>query len=592
MNKITLSLFCLLVIAISLLIDPLAYHSFTTPKHALLTVLIPIIGLITLLKNKEVKIGLIPTLILIRIIWLSINNTDWVTHPGNDSFFLHISLLLLVLIIQQFDKRKKIIHALCWMAFIVGIIQVIVGCWQLFVFNPESINPIKTPFIGTLGTPNGVGILLTLSLFSGVYLFLRSFTKIKKILYCLGIVVIIIGLIFSESRGAWLSFIGVLVITATLYAIKNELKVLSIRIRRWKVIGTFTFLLACAVFVLYWVNPASSQGRIMIWEITSEMIADNPIIGVGQGNYSVEYLNYQSEYFSNSDNQQWQHKAANIKQAHNEFLQSAAEGGIVGGILFSFIWFFPILFAYKSTKRFQRSSLAQIIPLTIVGAILIHSLVDTPLHVLPVTVIGYSFLALIPQPKKSLRLTFISKWVSFIVLFLYFCFIGYRTLKNYPGNYEWKKGVDLVSNQKWEAAILNYEKALDRFEQKGELSYQLGSAYVFNEQYSKGIYQLNEAKKDFNDKNIYLTESYANIQLGNFDKAEQLSLTALSMYPTHLAPHLLLGEIYYEEGKIEESKTSLLKCIKEDIFFKSPETKQISKDAKQYWIHKYGELAD
>tara|TARA_R110002049_G_scaffold140943_3_gene302492 strand:- start:24197 stop:24382 length:186 start_codon:yes stop_codon:yes gene_type:complete len=61
---------------------------------------------------------------------------------------------------------------------------------------------------------------------------------------------------------------------------------------------------------------------------------------------------------------------------------------------------------------------------------------------------------------------------------------------------------------------------------------------------------------------MYLTESYANIQLKNFKEAEQSAKKVLAMFPTHLAPHVLLGEIYYEQGRIKESKVSLLVMYK------------------------------
>src|SRR5690606_715845 len=139
------------------------------------------------------------------------------------------------------------------------------------------------------------------------------------------------------------------------------------------------------------------------------------------------------------------------------------------------------------------------------------------------------------------------------------------------GYWDWKKGVELVRKQEWEPAIFYYQRALGRLEEKGELSYHLGSAMVFNGQYSKGIYWLGESKKDFNDRNIYLSESLANLKLGKLEKAEQSAKRALCMFPTHLAPHLLLGEIYYEEDRIKESKASLIKCINEDISIKSVE---------------------
>lgn len=587
MNKITLFLFCLVVCTTSLLVDPSMYHSFTAPKHALLISSIPIISLLILLEAKELRIGVLPVLIVARIGWLALTNPDWLLHLGNDSFYLHISLFLVVVVVQQF-KKEEIVKVLCLTTFLVGIIQVGIGFWQLIEYIPNPSTPIKTPFIGT---PNGMGILLVLSMISGVRIAWENKRVWVTVMIGIGFLFLFSGLVLSESRGAWLSLFCVLVIYVIITVLKTDfLKRFSWRVGKASIIIGSTVLIIAVITSLYWINPESSQGRLMIWDITTEMVKDEPVTGVGQGQYSVEYLNYQAVYFSDPEHAKWQDKAANIKQAHNEFLQAFAVGGVLGGILFAIIWIVPLWYGMRSIAPVNALSIDGITSLGIVGAIVIHSLVDAPLHVLPVAVIGYSFLALLPCPEKSIKLSLIGKWFGIILLCGYTIFILLRTIRIYPAYTNWQYGIELASNQQWKAAIFQYSQALDRFGQKGELSHHLGSAYILDEQYSKGIYHLNEAKKDFNDKNIYLSESYANIQLKIFKEAERLAKRALSMFPSHLAPHLLLGEIYYELGEIELSKSSLLKCINEDISIKSPETKQISIDAEKYWNNEFGQI--
>lgn len=587
MNKIPLFLVCLLVGAVGLLIDPSAYRSFSAPKHAVLISIIPLIGICAVLATKQVRVGVLPLLLLARIGWLALTNPDWVLHSGNDSFYLHFSLLLLVIVVQQFSK-EQILNALCVTVFVVGIIQVSVGIWQLLAYVPNPSVPIKTPFVGLLGTPNGLGILLVLSVVSGVHIGLDAKKAWARYLIAAGVLFLMLGVLLSESRGAWLSFVGILSVYSMVILLKTEfLKRFLLRIDKTPIIIGSLLLILGLITSLYLINPESSKGRLMIWEITSEMIKEEPFLGVGHGNYSVEYLNYQAEYFSKPENQQREYKAANIKQAHNEFLQAIAEGGVLGGLLFGSIWLLPL---WIGIKRFGHRSFEIMTPVAIVVAICLHSLVDSPLHVLPISVIGYSFLVLLPLPEITFKLTSKTKWVTVLVLCGYSLFVGLRTLRTYPGYRIWKQGIELASNQEWPSSIVAYNEAMNRFKQKGELSFHLGSALVFDGQYSKGMYYLNSAKRDFNDKNIYLSEALAHIQLKDFEKAEELTLKTLAMFPSHLAPHLLLGEIYFELGQEEKSKKSLLKCIREDILVTSEETKQISKDAKDYWKSVYGAL--
>ena len=592
MKKPILFLIGVLIMGAALAVDPSSYYALTAPKHAILIVLAPLITVLILIQAKHIRIGVLPVLIGIRIAWLGLSNPDWVSHPGNDSFYLHLSLLLIVIMVQQL-KKEEIAKLLFQTVFWVGLIQVVIGIWQVINFTPDPSTPMKTAFIGTLGTPNGLGILIVLTILAGVQLFYTARFLPKKFLYGIGVAFLLIGLVLSESRGAWIALLVSGSFVVLLFNVQALKRMVGTGFKAFYLIGALVLLLGIVVITLYQVDTESSSGRWMIWDITTEMIKDKPITGIGQGQYSVEYLNYQAEYLSKPYNKELHAKAANIKQAHNEFLQAFTEGGIVGGLLFGSIWILPLLISIKKIFHQQdKTELDQVIVSGIVLAIVIHSLVDSPLHVLPVSVIGYVSLSMMDPVSKTFDLSRVSKWVFMVFGMCYLLFVSVRTLRIYPAQNSWRRGVELAEQREWKASIYQYEKAMEKFRQKGALAYHLGSALIFDEQYSKGIYYLNQAKKDFNDKNIYLTESYANIQLKKFKEGERLAKKALAMFPSHLAPHLLLGEIYYEQGRIEESKASLLKCINEEISKKSWETKQISVDAEKYWNNVFGQIPD
>jgi O-antigen ligase len=558
-----------------LLIDPLAFHSFTALKNVVFIVGIPAFLVWAGLTSNKIKIGWIATIFALRIVWLASTNHDWLLHPSNDGFYLTISTLVLLITINNIDQ-EKFFNVLLWVLLISGLVQAVIGFYQLATIVPNPSTPVKTPFVGTFGTSNGLGIFLSLSFISGAAL---SFLKRSIYVYALTSFVGI-GLFFTESRGAILALIVSFSSVAGIFAFQ--------RMKTKKQKGVFISALSVVIVLsgvfLYRVDIESSSGRWMLWEITSIMIEENPVFGVGHGNYSREYLNYQAIYFEDESHAENVHKAANIKQAHNEFLQSFAEGGILSGILLFSMWILPIVFLFKKLNtEYYILNLAR---LGILVSILIHSLIDSPLHVLPVSIVGYATIATMDK-----TLFIFPKWSKYAWVILLSVYITFMTIKKgsvYFGHHYWKQGVEHIHREQWSLAINDLEVALERLPNKGELLYQLGAAHIFDGQYTRGTYYIGESKKYFNDRNIYLSEAYGLMKLEKYAEAEESVTTALSMFPTHLAPHLLLGEIYFYLGEIEDSKASLQKCIIENTPIKSPETKQISEDALILWERFYG----
>ncbi len=87
-------------------------------------------------------------------------------------------------------------------------------------------------------------------------------------------------------------------------------------------------------------------GRLMIWGITRQMIADHWLTGVGAGNFTVRL----HEYFG-GDDLDFSNVATNWIQPHNDFLWVFSEKGILGFAAFVGIFFF----AFASLRTILRS---------------------------------------------------------------------------------------------------------------------------------------------------------------------------------------------------------------------------------------------
>ncbi len=112
--------------------------------------------------------------------------------------------------------------------------------------------------------------------------------------------------------------------------------------------------------------------RAAIWESTYEMIKEHPLMGSGFGAYGSAITKYDST-----------NGRFSLEQAHNDYLEIVANGGVVGAVLFIV---FAILVGGRminnmdSSSGFRRACCFG----SIVGVVgvLIHSFVDFGLHVL------------------------------------------------------------------------------------------------------------------------------------------------------------------------------------------------------------------
>lgn len=121
------------------------------------------------------------------------------------------------------------------------------------------------------------------------------------------------------------------------------------------------------------VEPVKSTvvNRNFIWNSTLDLIRNEPVLGVGFGGYPVAITRFDTSGGKQS-----------MQQAHNDYLEVLANGGIVGFALFGAFGaqvVSKIFRNMKSTDRFTRSSCFGA-AIGIFG-VLIHSFVDFGLHI-------------------------------------------------------------------------------------------------------------------------------------------------------------------------------------------------------------------
>lgn len=97
----------------------------------------------------------------------------------------------------------------------------------------------------------------------------------------------------------------------------------------------------------------NGSGRVDLWTVGWRMVEENPIGGVGAGNFSIAAVQYvlqpgsieQEEYFVGTRSQ---------KVVHNTYLEVWAETGIVGLLLFLGVIGFSLVSMLRAARAFER----------------------------------------------------------------------------------------------------------------------------------------------------------------------------------------------------------------------------------------------
>lgn len=118
-------------------------------------------------------------------------------------------------------------------------------------------------------------------------------------------------------------------------------------------------------------DDTAGASRLRIWRASWRLFEDSPLVGAGFGAYPVAVTKH--------------HEASGrmaVRQAHNDYLELLASGGLVGAGLFA--WFFVLLFkrarsALRTPDHFRRS--ACLGALTGLVGVAVHSVFDFGLHV-------------------------------------------------------------------------------------------------------------------------------------------------------------------------------------------------------------------
>lgn len=239
---------------------------------------------------------------LIIFIWMTMN------------FVVFLSLIHFVNSPEKYDKFIKTWLGIHLFLAIIGIIK-----------HGRGIG-------GFLGDENDLCMTLNMVIPFSFFMALNE-TGSKRVIYLILTFSFLLAIISTLSRGG---FIGL--IAAGIYCwLKTKRKLLTALI--FVVLAIFAAIMAPRQ---YWdeVRSIGEQGttsgtgaeRIYTWGIGWQMFLENPIMGVGQGNFQYVFKKYEFEVTGSDE--PWHGRSVAGRAAHSIYFTLLPELGIIGMILF------------------------------------------------------------------------------------------------------------------------------------------------------------------------------------------------------------------------------------------------------------------
>ncbi|NQU73536.1 MAG: O-antigen ligase family protein [Candidatus Omnitrophica bacterium] len=431
MRKIILVLFMSAVFLTPLIIVPFTLNYYNTPKELFVQLIITLCFMLWLIKGiMQEKFEIFPIklysplLIFCLILGLSIlwaKNTYLVLKDYVPMVTYVIAFAICVNFVSQKFARSAAVFAIT-----AGVICAIYAHFQYLGLDFIKYPGIDFPdwrfrLYSTFGNPDFLANYLILIFPVGIVIYSSTGVFLKKFLMLVALGIIYSALLISFSIGALLGLLVGILLMISLFIAK------SVRFEKFltprsppkhlgKSIAVLVALLGVITVFFFVPNKFHSpsilreaQGssvwkhgldnRLIVYKSAYEMAKDRPFLGVGLGNFKLEFPKYRGDWLG----EQHQYVKPELldrerdKNVLNEFLQLFAETGVFGFAWFIFI--VAIIFKtgvvlYYSTSDQKR----QLFILGLIGGIsafLVHSLLSFPMHVVPNAFLFWVFVGLL-----------------------------------------------------------------------------------------------------------------------------------------------------------------------------------------------------
>lgn len=327
-------------------------------------------------KQRDLKKDMFGALIFILAFVMLISTLTSYNPEGSfRDLVIHFSSIGFLIVIVNNIENKKQLNSILTLFVFTAVLVAVYGLYQYKVgikldraWVDVSINPdINTRVFSVFGNPNILAEYLIMSIPISISLFWSTKKLLKKLIFLVSSLILIGTLILTFSRGGWLGFAFGLLIFVVLVEKRLLLSLIPAGVLAIFIMPSSVIHRIATIGNL---SDSSNAYRIKVWDITLDIIRDNWMTGVGFG-----YIPFRETFIKYI-------RTMNVYHAHNMYLETLAEMGIGGFLVFiAFIFIiykYAIITLMKNNDRYLKIMTAGL--LAGLSSVLFHGLFENILY--------------------------------------------------------------------------------------------------------------------------------------------------------------------------------------------------------------------
>lgn len=230
-------------------------------------------------------------------------------------------------------------------------------------------------------------------------------------------------------------------------------------------------------------TDVSASKRLFFWKNSTKMIAANPILGVGIGNYILESIKYEREF---------QNDSMISGHSHNDFLEIATESGVLSTILYMSVFLLLVFINLKTLFNNYEShtKLIALLALLLIFGYGIDALFNFPLY-RPVMQLFFAFcllFSILNSSKSTEMYSFVYSKINFSISTILGIFVIFISIMNITAS-RLEHQIKADKKNKIQQLSANYLIANKPFFKQFCLSANTFDQYI-------GVYLYNEKRYD------------------------------------------------------------------------------------------------